>query len=115
MGLMVLAIAMVPLAAIVPLALWARSLRGRSAPRVAIAIAYAALALGVVITLLGAVAAERPLITALAGANTPVDRARALAEGISEAMNCSALAVILSIAAALWLLFIARRHRPTPP
>ena len=62
--------------------------------------------------LVAAAAIVRALI-ALGSASDPSEKARTLAEGISEWMNCTALGALLLIPAAIALLLMKRR-RPRP-
>ena len=104
---MVVVTALSPAVFLVPLVLWARWLRRRTgAPRFVVRVALALAALAAAVTLFGVVVSVRALLSA--GADESAEaygKARALAEGISEAMNCGALAVVVALVLALWLLF----------
>jgi hypothetical protein len=111
MGLLVVAVvaamALSPAALLVPLYLWARWLRRRTGvPRFVRGIAVLLAALAAAVALFGAVASVHALMGAVTGESVgPLEKSRALAEGLSEAMNCGALAVVVAAVLALWLLF----------
>ena len=110
--LLALVVLLVPPLSVVGLAVWARRLRKLGAPRVVIWVAYvlsAIVGLVIVTGYVGAVvAAGHPVA---GGQVEPSQKARALAEGISEAMNSGALALLIAVVAAGWLWFW-RLRRP---
>jgi hypothetical protein len=82
----------------------------RSAPAHRVAKRATLLALVV----LGVAVAELQVILRVLPAGDPSTRARALAEGISEVMNCSALALAAVVLGGVaW--FLARRHAAVRP
>jgi hypothetical protein len=91
----------VPLAALIA---WTRWLRRRTATPPwarAIAISFVAIgSLGVVVTI---VLAVQSFGAATADSTSEADAARMLAEGLSESMNCGALASLVAVAGAVWL------------
>jgi MFS family permease len=107
----VLVIALLPSVVILPLAAWARWLRRRTAEaRLAAWIAYGLLMLAALLTAVGAASSTYGVITAVATDSAgPSQKARVLAEGISAAMNCGALAIVVALGAVLWLLFASWR------
>jgi len=113
------AILLVPPVSVVGVSIWARRMSRRpEVPRFVSWVAYvfavpAALAIVFgtgcgVVTSLGAGSGE---------STEPSQKARALAEGISEFMNCGALGFLIAIVTALWLLFCTWRwrRRSAPP
>jgi hypothetical protein len=107
---LVFGIGVAPAVLLLPLAFWARWLRRRGdVPRFITTAAIAQILLGALITILAAALAFSATKTATD--DDPTAPARALAEGISEAMNCGALAVLFALAAALWLAFGTWRWR----
>lgn len=110
---LVAAILIVPPASIIGLVLWARWLAKRQGvPRFAAWVAYGlAVVGGLVIAAsvgLGVVIAT----SAVSGeAVEPSEKARHLAEGISEVMNCGALGLLVAGLAAGWVLFWRLRTR----
>jgi hypothetical protein len=98
-----------PLISVVALAAWARRLQKHGAPRLATAIAFALIAISGFVTIGGCAGAAIHLTGG--GGDEPSQKARALAEGISEAMNCGALALVIASVAAAWMAFWAWRRR----
>ena len=106
--LIVSTIAVAPGVLLIPLYFWAQWLaRGNAAPRFAVRTANVLLALGALLTLVGLGGALSVVATPgpaeVEGA--PSQKARALGEAISEAINCGALVVVVAATLALWLLF----------
>ena len=102
--LLTIVIALLPAAAIAGLGLWARWLRRRAlAPQWAGSIAYGLVVIGALPFVGGAAWGAWTVMGANAG--EPGDKARVLAEGISEAMNCGALGLLVGIGGMLWLGF----------
>ena len=109
----VVAILLVPPVSIVGLVLWARRLsKTRGAPRTAARVAYGLAALGGLVIVaglgLGVVSATSPLT---GEGVEPSEKARHLAEGISEVMNCGALGLLVAGVAAGWIFFWRWRTR----
>ena len=101
-------IAVAPSVLLIPLYFWTQRLaRDTAAPRFAVRTANALLALGTLLTLVGLAGAlyvvATPVPAEVEGA--PSQRARALGEALSEAMNCGVLVVAVAAMLALWLLF----------
>ena len=106
----VLIIALLPAAFVVAVWSWVRWLRRRAdAPSWAVSIGYGFVVLGALPVLVGAVWSVLAVVGAKAG--EPGEKARALGEGISEAMNCGALGLIVAVLGALWLGFCTWRWR----
>jgi hypothetical protein len=104
-------VAAVPVGASIGVWAWAKWLAKRtSAPRLATLVGYAI-----------AVASGVPMMPGFlyfivsvgrqGGSQPPSVSARVLAEGISEVMNCGALAVLIALAGYGWLLFCTVRWR----
>jgi hypothetical protein len=111
---MVLAsIGLLPVAAVVGLGVWARRLARRtSAPPLARYVSYAFAVVGTLPILFGLGSGVYVAIGPVSGQTIdPSQKARALAEGISEAMNCSALGLVVAGIGALWLGFCTWRWR----
>ncbi len=104
-------IALTPAAPLLPLLFWTRWLRRRTAaPRFATRISYALLVVGALVTLFGVVSTFRTVALNVADeVDGTSQKARMLAEGISEAINCGALAIVVALVAAFWLLFATWR------
>jgi hypothetical protein len=99
-----------PLSA-VGLVLWARPLRRRGAPRFAVTVAYALVAIVGAVIVTGYVGAVIVVTHAIGREDAePAPKARAVAEGISAAMNIGALALLFSLAAAGWIGFWSWRR-----
>lgn len=111
--LIVIALSLSPGGCLVPLFVWARWLRRTTAaPRFVTWISHTLLAVGAVLAIVGVVASLRAMSDVTNGkAHDPSQKARALGEGISEAINCGALVILLAAALALWLLFGTWRWR----
>jgi hypothetical protein len=113
LGVPIVATGIALLGALVPLALllwWARWLRKTGAPRwvrlVASLLAASPLA-SVPLACSGVVSSQ----AAVEGASVdPSQKARILAEGISETMNCTALGTILALIPIAWLLACTLRY-----
>ena len=104
--LLVVTIAFAPGVVFVPLFYWTRWLAVRTAaPRFALRTAHMFLALGTFAAFLGAAGGVGALTAVTGERGDASQRARALAEGISEAMNCGALVLLVAMILALWLLF----------
>jgi len=99
---LVVLLALAPVALLAPLFLWARSLRRRGVHRVGVWTAYVLIAVGVLVTSFGVLFTVRVMAVPPAPVD-PSQKARALAEGISEAMNCGAFVAMLAAAVAVWL------------
>jgi hypothetical protein len=111
--LLVAAILLVPPASIVGLILWARRLvKTRGAPRFAAWVAYGLASVGGLVIVrglgLGVVSATSAVA---AEALEPSAKARHLAEGISEIMNCGSLGLLVAGVTAGWILFWRWRTR----
>jgi hypothetical protein len=105
----VLVIALLPAASVIALGLWARWLRRRAlVPRWAVSIAYGLVVLGALPFVVGAVWGWAVMGTKAAERG---DKARMLGEGISEAMNCGSLGVMIAVIGLLWLGFCTWRWR----
>jgi hypothetical protein len=114
--LLLAVILLVPPTSVAGLVVWARRLgRSESVPRFAVRVAYALVGLaGFTIGMglvLGIAAAHGGLSDESAGTS---DRARRLAEGISEVLNCSALGLASAGLCAVWILFWRGRGRKQP-
>ncbi|HEY8075218.1 MAG TPA: hypothetical protein VIF62_13935 [Labilithrix sp.] len=100
--LVVLIVALAPTALVVTLFAWARWLRRRTAAhRFFVWAAYALLGASAALVVFGMCSVAGAFLSF--GVDTS-SKARALAEGISEAMNCGAMSLALDLFAALWLL-----------
>jgi len=109
--LVVILIALAPLVPLAALGLWTRWLGKRAgAPRWAWGTAAGIVALGVIVSTAGCVLVAT-VMRAPGAAIDPSDKARVLAQGISEAMNCSALVVLLMIVVTGWLVVWTWRYR----
>jgi hypothetical protein len=100
-----------PVLCVVALVLWARQLETRGARRFVTRVAYVSTALVAFLTLWGYVASVILAARAFGDRTESSQKARALAEGISEAMNCEALALLVALVAAAWLGFWRWRLR----
>jgi biopolymer transport protein ExbB len=94
-----------PPASVTGVVVWARSMQRRqSVPGFVIALAYGLAGLGTLAiaagTISGIIVGTGPVSSE---AVDPSQKARALAEGVSEAMNCGALALLIALVAAVWL------------
>jgi hypothetical protein len=99
------------LLSVVGVSAWARQLgRQTKVPRFASRVGYVLAILSALAIVFGIVSG---FVVARSGLTLygPGEKARALAEGISEAMNCSALGFLFSVVAALWLLLCSWRWR----
>jgi hypothetical protein len=112
---LVAAILIVPPSSIVGLVLWARRLAKRpGVPRVAALVAYGLAVVGGLVIASGVGLGVVTATSAVAGeAVKPSEKARQLAEGISEVMNCGALGLLVAGVAAAWVLFWRWRIRPS--
>lgn len=94
-----------PPLSVVGMLVWARRLSRQGAPRATVWVASLVGALGGLIVVTGYVSAIITATQGIAGeAFEPSQKARRLAEGISEVMNCGALAVLVVVVggAGLW-------------
>ena len=109
---MMVALFAVPVGALVGVAVWTRWLRRRtSATLYTVRAAYAVLTVAGVLIAAALVSSVRAALASSSA--TPRDKARMLAEGISEAMNCGALGLIIAVVGAIWLGSCTWRwHRP---
>jgi hypothetical protein len=112
-SLLVAALLLVPPASLVGVVLWARSLkRTQRAPKFAAHVAYGVAVVGVLAIVGGLGLGFSSSTSAVTGDTVqPSEKARHLAEAISDAMNCEAFGVLLSGIAAGWLLFWRWRAR----
>jgi cytochrome bd-type quinol oxidase subunit 2 len=105
-GIIAVAILALPPASLITGWAWARRLRRSSKlPRFAIWVAHTFVALGGVVSMIGFVLGGTAILTAPHQPGDTRDKARALAEGISEVMNCGALGAVVAASAAVWLGF----------
>lgn len=118
--LVVAAVLLVPPAAVLGLVLWARRLRG--AGRFAVWTAYGVAAIAALVIIVGLVVGFFRAATAVHAQDVePSRKARALAVGISEAMNCGAFALLIVAVGGAgvagwrwwWLAMTRSRARPT--
>ena len=109
---LVAAIFVVPPASVIGVWIWARRMSRRpELPRFASMVAYGLVILSALAIVAGSVVGlvvGRGMITS----ERPGQKARGLAEGLSEAMNGSALGLSVAGLAALWLLFCAWQWAP---
>jgi hypothetical protein len=112
--LLVLLILLSPPCFVVALVLGARSLSRRRAPPVAVFVTLFLASVAGLLALAGYVAGVLVAVGPVRGEEVePSQKARALAEGISEAMNCGAVALLIALIAAGWIGFwMWRRGRP---
>ena len=110
------ALLLVPPAGVVGVWLWARRLARRDGvPRFAVRGGYGLASLGALVVVLGAVRGMLVGVGAMSGETIgPGQQARALAEGISEAVNWGALAFLITVVAALWLGVCSWKWRGAP-
>jgi hypothetical protein len=95
-----------PACSVVALVLGARSLSRRRAPRVAVFVTLFLASIAGLVALAGYVAGVLLAVGPVRGEQVdPSQKARALAEGISEAMNCGALALLIALIAIGWIGF----------
>jgi hypothetical protein len=100
----------VPALAVAGSWVWARWLARRMpAPRFVSRVAYALAGLSTLVLVLGVAYGARALTVPATLAAT--EKARALAEAISEAMNASAFAGLMTLATFAWLLVFTLRAR----
>jgi hypothetical protein len=93
----------VPPLAIAGVIWWARRLgETQRASRLVVRVAYGLTALGALVMVGGGLFGLLRMSRALDDAE-PSEKARLLAEGISEAMNCGALGVLVVLGTAVWL------------
>jgi hypothetical protein len=113
---LVAAILLVPPASIVGLVLWAPRLANRpGVPRFAARVVYGLAALGGLAIAAGLGLGVVTATSAVAGdATEPSEKARHLAEGISEVMNCGALGLLVAGVAAGWIVFWTWRTEGSP-
>ena len=110
---------LLPPLSIIGVWLWARRLGKRpNVPRFVPWAIYALVIPGTLVTVLGVASGLIRVLGATSGESVdPSQKARVLAEGISEAMNSGACGFLLAVVAALWLGFWAwwwRRREPRP-
>jgi len=110
---MVLAIILVPSALVLGAWTWARRIGKRpEVPKLASRVAYGLVILSALAVVAGVVVGFVGGFGAVSGDRIdPSQKARVLAEGISEAMNCGALGFLLTVVTAAWLLFCSWRWR----
>ena len=111
---MVVTIAFVPTVVVAaPLLLWTRWLRRlAAAPTFASRVSYALLGLASFVALLGVGASVRAMSgTVPVEPGGPSQKARLLARGIAESFYSGTLAILVAVAAAVWLLFATWRWR----
>jgi hypothetical protein len=105
-----------PPASVVGLLLGARGLSKRGAPRYAIGAAYLLAAIVCLTVLWGYGGAVLLAMQSVAGEEVdPSQKARVLAEGISEVMNCGALALLIALVPAGWIGFWMWKRRGGGP
>jgi hypothetical protein len=105
-GIIALAILALPPAYLLIVWAWARRLgQSSKVASFAIWVAYTLIAVGGVVTLVGFTPGATAIVTAPHQPGGTSDKARALAEGISEVMNCGALGAVFAALAAAWLGF----------
>jgi hypothetical protein len=102
-----------PSGCVIGVGFWARWLRRRrTAPRFAVATAYVLVIVAAALVALTAIGLVWAVFESKAGST--VDRARTLAEGISVAMNCGALGLLVAVMSAAWLGFCTWQWRKRP-
>ena len=109
---------LLPLLSVVGAWIWAQRIGRRTdVPRFVKWVAYALAIPGALFVALGVTSGLIHSFSAVSGENVePSQKARVLAEGISEFMNGTAVGLLFTVAALLWLGFWAWRWRPrTPP
>lgn len=108
--LVLLLVVFVPLTAFVGLGLWARWLCLRTAaPRLLV---YPPASLPAAIAGLGLVIGMLRAGGTIGGGDAEVGHgARLLGQGISEAMNCTAIGMVLAVVATAWMLGLTWRYR----
>ena len=111
--ILAVAVLLAPPASVVGLILWARGLsKAPGTPPYAAWVAYGLAALGGLAVAAGLSLGVVSTTSALNGEMVePSERARHLGEGISEAMNCGALGLLIAAIAAAWVLFWRWRAR----
>ena len=104
---------LLPLVAIAGVFFWAGRLgKQPSASRLAVWVAYGLVAIGGLTIFVGLGSGLLVATSAIGGeAIEPSQKARRLAEGISEAMNCGALGLLFLGVAAAWIAFWKWRSR----
>jgi hypothetical protein len=107
---------LIPPASVLGVWMWTRWLARRSGlPRFVVWGGHGLSACGALIIVASIVGALRVGSGSVFGEGIdPGQKARMLAEGISEAMNCGALAFLIAIVAVLWLGFWTWRSRTRP-
>jgi hypothetical protein len=101
-----------PPLSVVGILLGARWLRKRDAPRLVVSVAYVLAALVGLVIVAGYVGAVVVAVHPVGDEPVePSQKARVLAEGISEAMNCGAFALLVVLIAAGWIGFWRWRRR----
>jgi len=108
--LVVLLVVFVPLMAFVGLGLWARWLCLRTAaPRLLV---YPPASLPAVIAALGLAVGMLRAGRAIGGGDAELGhKARMLGQGVSDAMNCTAVGMVLAVLATAWMLGLTWRYR----
>jgi len=106
---------LLPGGAVAGLAVWARWLvRQTSAPRVVQYVGYGFVLLGALPLVFGVGSGLDVALRAMAESTVGAShKARALAEGISEAMNCGAVGFLMTAVGGIWLGGCTWRWRPT--
>jgi Na+/proline symporter len=103
----------VPAVSVVAVWLWARRLGRRpELPRFASWVGYVLATIGAAVVVVGVGSGLIRSLGAVSGESVePSQKARALAEGISEAMNSGACGFLLAVVAAIWLGFCCWKWR----
>ena len=116
-SIIVAVVFLVPALSVVGAWMWARRLGRRAeVPRFVKWGAFALVVPGALLVAFGVVSGLLVGFGRVSGeAVEPSQKARRLAEGISEFMNCSAFGFLFAVAALLWLGFWAWRWRPKAP
>jgi hypothetical protein len=107
LAFVVVAMALAPMLLLIPLFVWARWLRRvPTAPPFVARVSHTLVALGALATVFGTVGSVWVVtVSPPAESEGASQKARMLARGISEGINCGALAILVALAAGLWLAF----------
>jgi hypothetical protein len=107
---------LVPVAVLVGLSFWVRRIWERTAIPRWLGVVSIVLVSLVALTDLGILFIVGASVLAIAGQTmSAADNARALAAGISEAINSAAFAILISLFAAAWMLLLTWRYRRSWP